>query len=240
MKQYRCSGVYAIRNLVNGKCYVGSSKNIENRWKEHKHKLNSGRRWGHSALENAWSKYGPETFEFVILEQVDNIDDLLSTEKRWIDQLDSYRTGYNSRPDAISNHGLVFGPQPVEVREKIRLALTGKTLSPEARENHRRAMRSRKYSSEAKARLSQSRIRQGQKLSQASRLKISQARIGIPSPLRSLSKDIVFAILDAFETGLSQGAIARLHHINQAVVSCIVRGTSYREYYREWSDKRPA
>ena len=35
-------GIYKITNIKNGKIYVGSSKDIEKRWKEHLYKLKYG------------------------------------------------------------------------------------------------------------------------------------------------------------------------------------------------------
>lgn len=33
-------GIYRIKNLVNEKCYYGSSKNINKRWFKHRNELN--------------------------------------------------------------------------------------------------------------------------------------------------------------------------------------------------------
>ena len=34
-------GIYKIENIINNKVYIGSSNNIERRWKEHKRLLNN-------------------------------------------------------------------------------------------------------------------------------------------------------------------------------------------------------
>lgn len=58
--RHQC-GVYLIFNLINGKRYVGSSKDIYNRFYEHIHNLNHQK--GHNAhLQNAWNKYGEDNF----------------------------------------------------------------------------------------------------------------------------------------------------------------------------------
>ena len=67
MKQKIC-GVYKITNLVNGKFYIGSSNNIEFRWKQHKDKLNEDKH-GNTYLQNAWNQYGEENFKFEIIEE---------------------------------------------------------------------------------------------------------------------------------------------------------------------------
>jgi group I intron endonuclease len=56
-------GIYTIASQVDGKVYVGSSKNIKERWWTHRTQLRSGTH--HSThLQNSWNKYGEENFVF--------------------------------------------------------------------------------------------------------------------------------------------------------------------------------
>ena len=60
------SGIYKITNTINGKCYVGSSADIDARWRKHKHLLNNNKH--HSVhLQSSWNKYGKDVFEFKII-----------------------------------------------------------------------------------------------------------------------------------------------------------------------------
>lgn len=61
------TGVYVIRNRVNGKVYVGSSAtNIAARWNTHRHSLRNGTH--HSRhLQRAWIRHGEESFSFSII-----------------------------------------------------------------------------------------------------------------------------------------------------------------------------
>lgn len=69
------SGIYIIRCIPTNKVYVGSSKNIEERWLQHKQMLLKGSH--HSIkLQRAWDKHGAENFEFEIVEEV--IDGLIT------------------------------------------------------------------------------------------------------------------------------------------------------------------
>lgn len=61
-------GVYKIINVLNSKFYIGSSKDIQNRWCQHKNLLNNGVH-GNAHLQNAWDKYGSENFKFEIIEE---------------------------------------------------------------------------------------------------------------------------------------------------------------------------
>jgi group I intron endonuclease len=90
------AGIYAIRNKNNGKVYVGSSVNIHRRWTSHRKELNTETHTG-SKLLRAWKKYGPDVFEWVILEEcTPDRRVLMQREQAWIDSLDSYNNGYNS------------------------------------------------------------------------------------------------------------------------------------------------
>lgn len=57
------TGIYEIRNVVNGKRYVGSAVDFANRWRVHAQSLKRGDH--HSKpLQRAWSLYGPGAFHF--------------------------------------------------------------------------------------------------------------------------------------------------------------------------------
>lgn len=89
------SGIYSITNTQNNKLYIGSSKNIEQRWRQHKNMLKGDRH--HSAhLQNAWNKYGEDNFIFEIIEEC-NEDILIEREQYYIDLYSSADSlyGYN-------------------------------------------------------------------------------------------------------------------------------------------------
>lgn len=59
------TGIYKIQNLINGKIYIGQSKNIEKRWL--RHKTTAFNKNDHSynlPLYRAIRKYGLENFSF--------------------------------------------------------------------------------------------------------------------------------------------------------------------------------
>jgi group I intron endonuclease len=65
-------GIYLITNKINGHTYIGQSKDIEKRWKDHKI-MHGSRGW---YLQNAFKKYGAENFNFEVLEECleENLD----------------------------------------------------------------------------------------------------------------------------------------------------------------------
>lgn len=61
-------GVYKITNTANDKIYVGSSKDVHKRWKQHRDALNEDKH-GNIHLQYAWNKYGGQHFKFEIIEE---------------------------------------------------------------------------------------------------------------------------------------------------------------------------
>jgi group I intron endonuclease len=58
--------VYAIRNTVNNRAYIGSTSNYKSRWHTHRSTLRRGVH--HSfILQKAWNKYGEAAFSFDML-----------------------------------------------------------------------------------------------------------------------------------------------------------------------------
>jgi group I intron endonuclease len=94
-------GVYSITNLADGKRYVGSSRNIEVRFYEHRWMLTSGRH--HNIhLQRAWRKHGPAAFRFEVLIELGNESELLDAEQGFIDSMQAAirGKGYNIKPRA--------------------------------------------------------------------------------------------------------------------------------------------
>lgn len=90
-------GVYQILNLVNGKRYIGISKDCELRWQQHKNDLVKNKH-KNVHLQRAWNTYGELNFEFSIIDVYDYSKDrrgLLEKEIEYIAKFDSFKNGYN-------------------------------------------------------------------------------------------------------------------------------------------------
>lgn len=59
-------GVYLIRNIKNGKVYVGQTNNLKLRKQNHFADLKANIHHN-KHLQSAWNKYGKENFEFEVL-----------------------------------------------------------------------------------------------------------------------------------------------------------------------------
>ena len=87
----KISAVYKITNTITGDFYIGSSNNVERRWKEHKYP-SIWKRYPNSQLYLNMRKYGVDKFEFEILAEVE-ADSLKETEQQFIELL---KPTYNS------------------------------------------------------------------------------------------------------------------------------------------------
>ena len=79
----KVSGIYKIINKTNDKYYVGSSKNIHKRWKEHKSSLNKNNH-KNNYLQKSYNKYGIHNFNFIITEKV-SVNKLVELEQKYLD-----------------------------------------------------------------------------------------------------------------------------------------------------------
>lgn len=96
-----CIGIYKITCLKNNKFYIGSSKNIKQRWKYHLSYLRKNNH--HSTyMQRCYNKYGEDSFKFeVLLEMFEYNEELL----RLIEQyyIEETRPEFNSMSSTIYN-----------------------------------------------------------------------------------------------------------------------------------------
>lgn len=123
-KYFKISGIYAIRNIITGKLYIGSAVNIGDRLHKHRGRLRSNIH-PNKHLQLAWNKYWEQSFEFIILEYVEDVNLLLHAEECWIEYHSTYKKefGYNARRKPNSNLGLKFSE---ETKAKISASNIGK------------------------------------------------------------------------------------------------------------------
>lgn len=82
-KELKVSGIYCIENITNHKTYIGSSKNIYQRLLKHFALLRHNKHQN-AHLQNAWNKYGENSFRWFILELCDS-EELTEKEQYCID-----------------------------------------------------------------------------------------------------------------------------------------------------------
>lgn len=125
------AAIYSIRNTINGKVYIGSSKHVPRRLYIHRYLLEKGRHTSR-ALQRSWDKHGAAVFDFSVLEDVADPATLLNREQYWIDHFKSADGvhGYNGCPVAGSREG---SAQPASVSATLSAFHKGKPKSAETR-----------------------------------------------------------------------------------------------------------
>ena len=122
-------GIYQIKNLDNKQIYVGSTvRSFYKRWADWRCNFKRGKANRH--LQNAWNKYGAESFEYSILEIVQDKKLILEREQYWIDLL---KPEYNF--DKKAQSGRLGTPTNEETRQKISTSTKGKVKTEEWRRN---------------------------------------------------------------------------------------------------------
>ena len=98
-------GIYRIKNIVNGKVLIGSSKNLVGILNRFRSELKLGG-CRNESLQTEWNQLGSDAFEFEVLEVLEPIDDpaydpeedLKFLEIYWIEKLMPYGDrGYNKK-----------------------------------------------------------------------------------------------------------------------------------------------
>lgn len=166
------SGIYLIKNNINGKVYVGSTLNFSSRIRRHRADLNKNVH--HSKyLQRSYIKYGFDYFEFIIIEYCDK-HELLISEQFWINYFDSYNNGYNTTP--IAGNCLGY-KQSDEHKKKISDSLKGYKRTEENKINMSLANKGKILSDETKNKISNS--LKGNKVSDETKEKISKTMLKI-------------------------------------------------------------
>lgn len=115
------AGVYTITNKVTGKVYVGSSGDIDARWKSHRASLRSNRHCN-SGLQHDWCKYGEESFVFEVVEVCGVGPGLLTCETSWIEGLNAVEEGYNIQASG-GNYGSMLASYKAKFAHQRRAIL---------------------------------------------------------------------------------------------------------------------
>lgn len=105
-RDFKKSGIYCIKNLINNKVYIGKSMNIYERILNHIHLLNRESLNENRYLIRSWKKYGKDNFQYIVLEYLDRDESVLKErELYWILYYNSIdrNYGYNLRLDTSTS-----------------------------------------------------------------------------------------------------------------------------------------
>jgi group I intron endonuclease len=170
------SGIYEIVNLANGHRYIGSAVDLKGRWRTHRANLN-GNKHHNKHLQSAWNKYGPDRFEFRVIEHC-FIFVLIFREQHYIDTL---KPQYNTARKAGSPLGI---KHTAEELARMSASQKGLTRSPETRARIKASKQN--MSAETRAKMSASAKRR--KASAEARANMAAAQTGRKHPPEVRSK----------------------------------------------------
>lgn len=133
-------GIYKIVNLKSGKFYLGSTKNLKKRKREHFWALKKNEH-NNPYLQNSFNKHGEKHFKFKIIEFVEDKEKLLSVEQRYLDKTDACNRNVGYNINEIASGGGLYGednpnygkPMSEEQKRKISKTLMGHEVSKETR-----------------------------------------------------------------------------------------------------------
>jgi group I intron endonuclease len=149
--------IYKIRNVVNGKFYVGSTTDTRERFRNHR-KMLRGNRHHCPHLQAAWSKYGEECFKFEVVKVLQSVDLLWAAEGRWLAENFGMPYCYNAGRTPEAPMRGRFGAlhpsygKPVSQEQKAAISATLKAFYAEDPNNHPRLGKA--HTEESKAKIS--------------------------------------------------------------------------------------
>lgn len=232
--------IYKIENKVNDKIYIGSTSDKEGRWYGHKWRLKNN--CHHNPhLQNAWNKYGSDSFEFSVVEKVDKTSDLIQREQYYIDNLEpeynivpkadrselSKETKQKMSESTKGENNPLYGKEfSEEHRRKIsenhadmsgkNNPFYGKTHSREAREKIRKANEGKNSPNYDK------------KFSEEHRRKIGEAQRGEKRPDAKLTKKKVKVILHLSKgDSFSYKEIGKMYGVSKSTIGMIASGSNW-------------
>ena len=173
------SGVYRIHNTISGKSYVGKGVCVGSRLYSHLWGLRKGEH-ANFHLQASFNKHGEAAFEAFLI-MTAPMEDLNTLEVHWIQELDTFKNGYNQ---TIGGEGCAGLTPSLETRAKLSTAGLGHLCSSETRTKISNAHKGKTLSSEHRAKLSDVR----KNPSPETRAKLSVASLGRKHSLETRAK----------------------------------------------------
>lgn len=200
------TGIYQIRNLVNGKRYIGSAagvKGFAGRWNEHKRLANAGRH--HSVIfQRAWDKYGARAFTFEVLLYCDPRDCITFEQMA----IDCYKPEYNICLIAGSTLGLKWSEASKKNRCGDKHPMYGKNHTTLAKDKIKQAVTQRHAENDCAAIYNQ----------------ISISLRGSKNPSAKLNEVLVSQIKHQLDSGVAGQTIASKFGVCKSTISQIKNG----------------
>lgn len=163
--------IYVHKSKTTGKCYVGQTcRKLETRWGMngcHYTKTNNLK------FYNAIQKYGWRDFEHYIITTCSSLKEAYKLEQYYIEQLDSFKNGYNS---TLGGSGSLGRKMSEATKQKLAIANKGKESWIKYIPKERMPMYGKHHSEETKRKIGNA--NRGRIISKESREKMRLAKLG--------------------------------------------------------------
>jgi group I intron endonuclease len=157
----RTTGIYRIKNLITDERYIGLSKDLGQRWKQHLYQLEAGIHHN-TPLQESWNEHGITNFAFEVCE-VCYKKDLARKETEWWDKEKAQGFSlFNGRPNGN------YPEHTTASKRKISKALKGKTKSKEHKQKISQSLMG---------------VNKGKILSEEHKQKVSESKKGSKNPM---------------------------------------------------------
>lgn len=165
--------IYEIKNLINGKTYIGQRRCSKGKTPKTDKYMGSG-----ELIRKAIKKYGLENFTKIILEEgIETKEEVNEREIYWISKYrEEGKAEYNLSNGGEGVH--CTGKIEIERRNKISLSLQNHPCSEETREKIGAKSKNRYYSEETRQKMSENNAWKGKHLSDEHKRKISESHKG--------------------------------------------------------------
>lgn len=231
--------IYKITNKINGKLYIGETKekNPQKRWKGHIYSIREGR--GCPLLRSAFQKYGEENFTFEVILECRKSERFILEEQKIKELNTLVPNGYNATFGGMGG-GFRGKKHSEETKAKMAKATADSyaALSYERKEelrqiliNRQNTLPKRKLSEEHKQKIRNYQL--GKKLSEETRAKISISLKSMPHALKEETrKKISESVKKTYENG-REASFNVERKANLSKVMTEVRGVKVAQYTKE-------
>ena len=185
---YNC--IYMYTNKINGKRYIGQTRNFLKRHKGHQWETTSEKsRTSHHAFHKALKKYGINNFSIDILAQnIESQQERDELERAFIAYFNTIcPNGYNISDGGNVGANLRAGKSDEELEDwhtKIGKAHKGKVVSEETKKKMSEAHVGKKLIEETRRKMSEA--QKGRKHSEETKEKLSKKKIGDKNPMKNM------------------------------------------------------